>query len=175
MPVPGRTSSLAGGWRDRAGFCGVDTLDQPPGTLDLTQRLHLQAMTARTRLSHDLIAAFADRYGAFPVQLVAAQTRELIALRLLLARYGLIDLNAPLGRGGFADPETSRDYDRLLAQGSASRAAALDAVARVLRESSAVLEPVLLELTPPDVRNVYFQLYAATWRQRRLVQAWTGR
>ena len=76
MSLLGRASSVPGAWRNRAGFCAVDALAQPAGTLDLAQRARLRALAARTKLAHDLVAAFADRYGAFPVQLIEAQMRD---------------------------------------------------------------------------------------------------
>jgi hypothetical protein len=171
MTLLGRVPTQAGAWRDRAGFCAVDALEQPAGTLDLDQRARLQALAARMKLGHDLVASFADRYGAFPVQLLEAHMRELVAVRLLLSRYGLMDANATLRLGEFAGAELQRDYDRLLAQGSIGRAQALDVVAAVLHEAIFVLP----EVAAPDVRNVCFQLHAATLRQLRLVQAWSGR
>jgi hypothetical protein len=34
-------------WRDRAGFRGVDVLEQPPESLDLVQRAHLAGLAGR--------------------------------------------------------------------------------------------------------------------------------
>ena len=132
MPLLGRASTTTptGAWRDRAGFCAVDALEQPAGTLDLAERARLRALAAHTKVGHDLVAAFADRYAAFPVQLLEAQMRELVAIRLLLSRYGLTDANATLRPGEFAGAEMQRDYDRLLTKGSIGRAEGECAAAR---------------------------------------------
>jgi len=61
MPNRGHSTTLTGAWRDRTGFCGVDPLDQPAGSLDLGQREHLRVVAERIRLTHDLLAGFADR------------------------------------------------------------------------------------------------------------------
>ena len=158
-------------WRDRTGFCGVGVLDQPAGTLDAGQRAQLQALAARTKLVHDLVAAFADRYDPFPAELAPALTRELAALRLLLDRYGGTDAQAPFAPGQFADAGLRHDYERLVRLGSTGRRAALAVIAGLLRETIAALPDV----AAPDVHNVCFQLHAATLRQLRVVQAWSGR
>ncbi|GAA3336568.1 hypothetical protein GCM10020358_09450 [Amorphoplanes nipponensis] len=104
-------------WRDRAGFCGVEVLDQPSGPIALTQRAHLRALAVRIKIVHDLLAAFADEHTPFPVELLAAQTRELVAVRLLLERYAAGDPGTHLAPGVFADPAARRDYERLLSLG----------------------------------------------------------
>ena len=166
-----RPAAPAAAWRDRTGFCGVEALDQPAGTLDVAQRAQLHALVTRIKLVHDLVAAFADRYDPFPAELAPEQTRELAALRLLLDRYGVTDAPAALGTGRFGDPGLRHDYERLLRLGGTGREAALQVIAELLRETIAVLPDV----RAPDVHNVIFQLHAATLRQLRLIQAWSRR
>jgi hypothetical protein len=162
-------------WRDRAGFCGVEVLDQPAGSIDLAQRAHLRAVAVRIKIAHDLLAAFADEYAPFPGELVAAQTRELVAVRLLLQRYGAGDPGTGVEPILVTEAETRHDFERLRARGRASRSAALRVVAETLRETVEFLEPMLPRLTAPDVRNVYFQLCTSSLRQLRVVQAWSAR
>jgi hypothetical protein len=60
-------------------------------------------------------------------------------------------------------------------QAGAGRSAALQVVAEALRETAERLEPLLPRLTAPDMRDVYFQVVAASQRQLRVVQAWSAR
>ena len=129
----------------------------------------------RIKIAHDLLVAFADEYAPFPGELVAAQTRELVAVRRLLERYGAGDPATDGEAGVVTDAETRHDYERLRARGRESRSAALRAVAEVLRETVELLEPMLPRLTAPDMRNVYFQLLASSLRQLRVGQAWSAR
>lgn len=115
------THVLDAAWRDRAGFCGVTVLDQPAGSVDLAERAHLRAVAVRIKILHDLLAAFADEYAPFPGELVAAQTRELVAVRLLLQRYAAGDPGADVEPGVVIDAETRHDYERLRARGRAFR------------------------------------------------------
>jgi hypothetical protein len=79
-------------------------LDQPAGSIGHAQRAHLRAVAVRTELARGLLVAFkvtrpdsaaadpataalADEYAPFPGELVAAHTREMVAVRLLLERY----------------------------------------------------------------------------------------
>lgn len=175
MPNRGHGTAPTRAWRDRTGFCGVEPLDQPAGSLDLGQREHLRALAGRIKLTHDLLAVFADWYAAFPLELMAAQTRELMAVRALLERYGITDPNAGLPEGAFNVAESRRDYQRLRGQGAMGRAVAFDVIATTLRETTAFLECALPRLAAPDVRSVYLQVAASTLRQLRVVQAWSGR
>lgn len=175
MADPRNTSVLDGAWRDRAGFCGVEVIDQPAGSIDSAQRADLRAMATRIKITHDLVADFADEYAPFPGELVAAQTRELVAVRVLLERYAADDPDAHRESGVFTDVAAQRDYERLRAQGRAGRSAALHVVATTLRETVSILEPMLPGLAAPDMRNVYFQLFVSSLRQLRIVQAWSTR
>jgi hypothetical protein len=169
------TSVLEPAWRDRAGFCGVEVLDQPAGSINPAQRAHLRVVAVQIKMVHDLLAAFADEYAPFPGELVAAQTRELVAVRLLLERYAVADPGTRLPTGLFSDAAAQRDYQRLRTRGRAGRSAALHVVATALQETVALLEPLPASLTAPDMRNVYFQLLASSQRQSRVVRAWSAR
>jgi hypothetical protein len=175
MAHRGTTAVLDAPWRDRAGFCGVEVLDQPAGTIDPAQRAHLRALAVRIKIVHDLLAGVADRYAPFPAELVAAQTRELVAVRLLLDRYAVADPGTYREPGVFTDAAAQHDHDRLRAHGRAGRSAALHVIAETLRETVAFLEPALPGLTAPDLRNVYFQVLTSSLRQLRVVQAWNAR
>jgi hypothetical protein len=175
MRNPSRTASPARSWRDRSGFCGVDVLDQPSGVLDSVQRATLSVVAERCKIAHDLLAEFADRFEAFPAQLVTPRTQELAAVRLLLDRYGMADPTAGRDIGTFRDAATQAEYDRLLAYGGGSRAAALDVTTRLARGTAFLLERALPALTARDVRHTYVHLLVAAHQQVRITQAWGGR
>jgi hypothetical protein len=161
---------MAADWRDRPGFCGMDVLDQPSGTLDAAARAELRQLAERAKLAHDLAAAFADRHAAFPAGFAHAQTMRLIMLRVLLDRYGLDDPT----RAAYT-PAVQAEYDRLLAEGRTGRAAALGVVRRLEQRTVADLSAALERATAPDVRHTYLHLLVAANRLLRAAQAWSGR
>ncbi|MEV4702887.1 DUF2202 domain-containing protein [Actinoplanes sp. NPDC049316] len=169
--MPTATPSEA--WRDRAGFCAPDRAVAPSGPVTAGQVTLLLELAQRTKLGHDLLAAFADRYAAFP-RTAPAQTRELTALRELLDRHGLADPSAGLGAGVFADPGVQARYDQCLAEGRTGRAAALAVVRRAAAEVVRMLEDVLPGLAAPDVRQVCLHILLAAHRQIRVAQAWSS-
>lgn len=165
---------FAGGWRDRPGFCGLDRLDQPSGTLDAAGRAELSTVAIRTKLAHDLYAAFADRYAPFPTGLAEARTMQLVMVRALLDRYGVDDPTLePAGR--FPDPTVRAEYERLIAQGGADRAAAVRVIRDLERHTARTLTAALARTAAADVRQVYLHLLVAAERQSRKAQAWGGR
>jgi hypothetical protein len=160
-------------WRDRAGFCGMDLLDQPSGTLSGGGKALLSGLAQSTKLSHDLLAAFADRYEVFPGQSVVAQTRELSAIRVLLARYGVPDPTAGLPAGEFVPDDLRFRYDRLLAEGSRDRVSALRVGIRLAGATVITLDEALQHVDAPDVRHTFVHLIMSARRQIRLYQAWS--
>lgn len=162
-------------WRDRAGFCGMDLLDQPSGALSDDEKAMLSDLAERTKLSHDLLAAFADRYEVFPDQLVVTQTRELSAIRVLLDRYGVPDPTAALLAGEFVHDDMKDRYDRLLAEGMRDRVSALAVGIRLARTTVTTLDDVLRHLAAPDVRHTLLHLVMTAHQQIRLSQAWNCR
>jgi hypothetical protein len=135
----------------------------------------LISLAVQLKMARDLAAAFADRYAVFPGDLVSAATRELAVIRAVLEVHGVRCPDATLRAGRFTGPPDQERYDRLLRRGFASRAAALDVVSEMLGETVAVVDAALPRVRTPDVRQTYLQLYAATLRQGRLVQAWARR
>jgi hypothetical protein len=152
----------------------VAALDDRPGVLTSGQRATLRALTERSKLAHDLVMAFADRYAAFPDEVVNARERELVAMRSLLARYGIADPTTRRHPGGFAGSATRIDYRRLRARGGAGLAAALDVTARLASETIVVVPAALSGLTARDVRHVYLDLLAGAREQIRLVQTFAA-
>jgi hypothetical protein len=175
MSARQRTGTTAPAWRERAGFCGVGVLDQPAGILDDAQRAHLVAVAVQLKAAHDVVAGYAGRYSVFPEELSAALARELAAIRALLDRYHLIDRNARLASGRFADEQTQIRFDHLVCRGNTDRSAAIDVVSEMLGTTVAMIDVALPKVRAPDVRQVYLQLYTTTLRQGRLMQAWSAR
>ncbi len=168
------TAGAPTAWRDRPGFCGMDVVDQPSGTLDAAARAELRQFTERAKLARDLATAFADRYAAFPVPFVHAQTMRLTMLRVLLDRYAVDDPTPGLD-GHFPDPAVQAEYDRLLAQGRSGRTAALGVMRGLERRTAADLTTASTRATAPDVRHTYLHLLVAANRQLRAALAWSGR
>ncbi|UQU61868.1 DUF2202 domain-containing protein [Couchioplanes caeruleus] len=166
------TAAPSEAWRDRAGFCAPHPALLPSGPVRPAQVELLIELAQRTKLCHDLLAAFADRYAAFP-QSAPSQTRELVALRQLLERHGLADPSAGLGAGLFAVPGVQARYDRYLAEGRTGRAAALAVVRRTAAEVVRMLDDALPAGTAPDVRQVCLHILLAAHRQIRVAQAWS--
>ncbi|MGA5302472.1 DUF2202 domain-containing protein [Nucisporomicrobium flavum] len=167
------TAAPSEAWRDRAGFCAPDRAVLPSGPVPPAQVALLIELAQRTKLGHDLLAVFADRYAAFPHS-APSQTRELTALRQLLERHGLADPSAGLGAGLFADPGVQARYDRYLAEGRTGRAAALDVVRRTAAEVVRMLDDARPGLAAPDVRQVCLHILLAAHRQIRVAQAWSS-
>ncbi len=147
----------------RDGSC-LDVANLPAkGTLTEEQQGTLAAMAQEEKLAHDLYAAFGVVYDTAVFDRVAAsETRHLTMVRVLLDRYGLADPTAGLAAGQFSDPAVQATYDRLLAQGQASEAAALRVGQTVEQTDIDDLTAAQVGLTAADVRQVYGHLIAAS-------------
>ncbi|GAA0804756.1 DUF2202 domain-containing protein [Spirilliplanes yamanashiensis] len=159
-----------------AGACPGAGVTAPQGTLTDRQKSTLAAMAQEEKLAHDLYLAFAGRYP-LPVfdHIAAAEAHHLATVRALLARYGTDDPTAGRAAGTFSDPAVQATYDRLLARGSAGRAAALTVGQEVERTDIADLRRALTGLTAPDVTQAYQHLLRASERHLAAFTAWAGR
>jgi hypothetical protein len=127
------------------------------------QKTTLTAMAQEEKLAHDLYTAFAAKYDAVVFDRIAAsETQHLTAVRTLLDRYGLADPTVGKAAGQFSDPAVQATYDRLLAQGQASEAAALQVGQTVEKTDIDDLRAAQDGLTAADVRQVYEHLLAAS-------------
>jgi hypothetical protein len=165
------TATLQRNLRNRSNLRQPAALDGPPGVLTSGQRATLRALTERSKLVRDLVSAFADRYAAFPAQIVEAREQELATMRSLLARYGVADPITGRRHGGFAGPGTRTDYRRLLARGSTGLDRALDVTARLASETIVAMTAALMGLGAPDVRRTYLHLLTVAHQQVRQAQA----
>ncbi len=160
----------------RDGSCGGLAVTAAKGTLTEQQKSTLAAMAQEEKLAHDLYAAFADKYPvAVFDRIAAAETQHLTAVRTLLDRYGLADQTAGKPAGQFSDPAVQASYDKLLAQGQANQAAALQVGQTVEQTDIADLRAALTGLTAPDVQQVYGHLLAASQHHLTAFQNWSTR
>lgn len=160
----------------RDGSCGGLAVTEAQGTLTEQQKTTLAAMAQEEKLAHDLYAAFAGSYPAAVFDRIAAsETQHLSAVRTLLDRYGLTDPTAGKPAGQFSDPAVQARYDKLLAQGRANQAAALQVGQTVEKADIADLQAALSGLTAPDVRQVYTHLLTASQHHLTAFQNWSGR
>jgi hypothetical protein len=159
----------------RDGSCLDTGVSSAQGTLTEQQQATLAKMAQEEKLAHDLYAEFA---AAYPVQIfdriAAAESRHLTAVRTLLDRYGLADPTADLPAGQFSDPAVQASYDRLLAQGKASQAAALQVGRDVEQADIADLRDALDGLTAPDVKQVYTSLLTASQHHLAAFTRWSA-
>jgi hypothetical protein len=167
-------ATLARSSRDRS-VGRVDTRPERTGVLTKGQREIMRALTERSKLAHDLVVAFVDRYTAFPTELADGPARQLAAMRSLLARHGVADPTVRRHPGGFTGPGTRTDYRSLLARGRTGVTAALDVTARLASEMIVLLQAALLGLTAPDVRRTYLHMLTDAHHQLRQAQACCAR
>ncbi|MGW4064200.1 DUF2202 domain-containing protein [Amycolatopsis sp. NPDC004747] len=148
--------------RQRDGTCLGGVAD-PSGILSEAQRTALAANAEEEKLAHDLYTAFDARYDTVVFdRIAAAETAHLNAVRTLMSRYQVTDPTAGQAQGRFATPAVQATYDRLLAQGSASEAAALQVGRTVETTDITDLRKALDGLTAPDVQRVYRHLLMAS-------------
>lgn len=129
------------------------------GTLSVAQSDALIRMADEEKLAQDLYAAFAQTYpSAVWDRIGAAETTHLAAIRTLLARYGIADPTATLPAGSFASADTAALFTSLLAEGSASEAAAFGVGRTVELDDIAKLDEARAGVTAPDVLRGYGNL-----------------
>jgi hypothetical protein len=150
------------GGMNRDGGCLTGVAD-PSGTLTEAQRTTLAANAEEEKLAHDLYTEFAGRNDAAVFDRIArAETAHLDAVRSLMTRYGVTDPTAGQAQGHFTTPAVQATYDKLLAQGTSSEAAALEAGRTVETTDIADLRKSLDGLTAPDVQRIYQHLLMAS-------------
>jgi hypothetical protein len=171
MGGPGMMGAGAGD-----GACLGPAITAAKGTLSEQQKTTLAAMAQEEKLAHELYTAFAGRYDAVVFDRIAAsETRHLTVVRTLLSRYGVADPTAGKAAGQFSDPAVQATYDKLLAQGRAGQAAALEVGVTVERTDIADLTAALNGLNAPDVTQVYTHLRMASRHHLAAFQNWSTR
>ncbi len=171
----GRGMGAGMGIMARDGSCGGLAGTEAQGTLTEQQKTTLAAMAQEEKLAHDLYTAFAGSYPAVVFDRIAAsETQHLTAVRTLLDRYGLTDPTTGKPAGQFSDPAVRARYDKLLAQGQADQAAALQVGQIVEKADIADLRAALSGLTAPDVLQIYTHLLTASQHHLTAFQ-WSSR
>ncbi|MFC5930424.1 DUF2202 domain-containing protein [Cryobacterium melibiosiphilum] len=147
---------------------GTCLIDVASGTVTAEQTDALAAMAAEEKLAHDLYVAFADQYDAAVfTRIASAETKHLDAVSMLLERYDIADPTIGLAAGVFSTDVTQDLYDTLLADGSVSLDAAMEAARTVEELDIADLTAAAEGVTAPDVLAVYDHLL--TGSERHLV------
>jgi len=147
---------------------GSDLTNVASGTLTSAQKTQLAAMAEEEKLAHDLYVAFADKYGTRVfTRIPNAETRHLEEVRILLQRYAIADPTAGQAVGVFSTASIQQQYNKLLAQGTASVEAAYATARTVETTDITDLKAATAGVTAPDVLQVYKNLLAGS--QRHLV------
>ncbi|MFO7689107.1 MAG: DUF2202 domain-containing protein [Cryobacterium sp.] len=155
----GKGQNRGGGTSDhRTGLADVTS-----GTMTDAQTTVLTAMAEEEKLAHDLYVAFDEQYDeAVFTRVTASEAKHLEAVRTLLERYELTDPTVGLNAGEFLSSDTQHRYDTLLAEGSISLNAALEAARTVEKTDIADLTAATEGVTAPDVLTVYERLLSAS-------------
>lgn len=116
------------------------------------------------RMARDLYTVFAARYGdATPFSRIAtSEQRHLDAMGSLLTRYAVADPAAGKTAGKYADATIQSLYDRWLAQGNTSLAAAYQVGIALEQRDIADLKTAVTKTTASDVRQVLANLQRAS-------------
>jgi len=145
-----------------------DLTNVASGTLTAAQKNTLAAMAEEEKLAHDLYVAFADKYGTRVfTRIPNAETQHLEEVRILLERYAVADPTVGQAVGVFSTTSAQQQYNKLLAQGTASVDAAYAAARTVETIDITDLKAATAGVTAPDVLQVYKNLLAGS--QRHLV------
>jgi hypothetical protein len=170
----GMAAGMGGGARD--GSCLDPASQAAKGTLTEQQTTTLAAMAQEEKLAHDLYVAFAATYDVAVFDRIAqSETQHLTLVRALLDRHSLADPTAGQPAGQFSDPAVQATYDRLLVQGQASQAAALQVGQTVEQTDIDDLRAAQNGLTAADVRQVYEHLLAASQHHLSAFKNWSTR
>ncbi|SEN79484.1 MULTISPECIES: ferritin-like domain-containing protein [Cryobacterium] len=142
---------------------GAGLTDVPSGTVTGEQATALAAMAAEEKLAHDLYLAFSQQYDAAVfTRILSSETKHSDAVGTLLERYDIADPTVGLAAGVFSTDVTQNLYDTLLAEGSVSLDAAMNAARTVEELDIADLTAATEGVTAPDVLAVYEHLLAAS-------------
>ena len=135
------------------------------GPLDTTERATLLSMREEEKLAHDVYVALAARTGeqAF-LKIAAAEERHGAALERMLTLYGIADSTDGYAVGKFPTAATQKLYDDLLAQGSASRAAAIQVGVSIEKMDIADLKAAIAQTDEAALDRVYGSLLAGSQR-----------
>jgi len=135
----------------------------PLGTLTDEEKASLVYMAEEEKLAHDVYVELADtwKYNAFS-QIANSELRHMGSISMLLARYGVADPTEGAKEGAFTNKDLKALYDRLVAEGKASLAAALKVGATIEDLDIADHDKALKTIKNEDVARVYENLKAGS-------------
>lgn len=164
--TPGpRAGARGGGWGGGGGhgMCANPGGTTATATFTATERQTLIAMRQEEKLARDVYLTLAEGSSLQVFDRIAvSEQRHMDRVGALLTRYGIPDPVAGMARGEFADPAVTALYNKLVASGSASDAAALAAGVRIERLDIADLTKAIKASTQPDVKRVLTNLRSAS-------------
>ena len=123
----------------------------------------LEHMVAEEKLAYDVYTALDALYDVPTFGRIAgSESRHSDAVRNLLASYGLVDPTEGDAAGSFDDPYFQQMYDDLVADGSASLAAAAGVGVAIEVIDIADLEAALATDPPADIARALSRLLAGS-------------
>ena len=134
-----------------------------PTSLSAAERDALQYMREEEKLAHDVYVTLYDLWGLRVFSNIAASEQQhTSAVATLLSRYGVSDPAAGNAVGEFTDLALQALYDKLIAQGSTSVAAALKVGAAIEEIDILDLQERVAVTTHADIVRVYGNLLAGS-------------
>lgn len=135
----------------------------------------LQYMREEEKLARDVYQLLATKWTTATVfeRIAQSEQRHMDAVKVVLDRYGISDPAASTKPGEFADPELQKLYDKLVAQGSASLAAALAVGVQIEEVDIADLEKALATTSNDDLEWIYGLLLRGSKNHLRAFTATT--
>jgi hypothetical protein len=123
----------------------------------------LQAMVVEEKLAHDIYVTLGDLYSVRRFDAIArSESRHQSAVRRVMDAHAVVDPTAGDPVGAFDDPDVQKMYDDLVAQGSASLAAAAQVGIAIETMDIADLDEALAADQPADVTRVLSRLRAGS-------------
>ncbi len=139
------------------------TVVSAAGELDSAERATLLAMREEEKLAHDVYVTLGAETGlAVFTRIASSEVRHERAIERLLTRYGVVDPTDGLGVGEFASARFQSLYDELVAEGSASRRAALGVGVRIETLDIRDLQAAIRRSDEPQLDRTYESLLAAS-------------
>jgi hypothetical protein len=141
------------------GTATVRPASDPSRPLASTDAAGLQFMRQEEKLARDVYAAFGDIYAVRAFDNIArSESRHMAAIKSLMDIYSVPDPVAADTPGVFADPELTRLYADLTAQGRQSLAGALRAGVTIEQKDIADLQARIAATDRTDLKAVYGNL-----------------
>jgi hypothetical protein len=136
-------------------------------TLSAQEAGALQYMREEEKLAHDVYRFLDARYGeqvAVFANIAASETRHSLAIKRLIARYGVSDPAQSDVPGVFKNEELQELYDALVSQGSVSLTDALQVGIAIETRDIDDLKGYRAGTDRTDIRRVYTNLLRASER-----------